>query len=219
MQESVLDKPIVLCLNRGWQVIGYKSPKQAICAMHSTENGEDMAAQGVAIDYPKLEDDVYTFEEVENMRSVSLKDWMELPVRPFDNVIRCAHGRLIRCPTVVVAVNCNRMPKKQKRLSNASIHERDGYICQYSGKKLTRAEISVDHIIPRDVWRREGRVGSPDVWTNMVTCEKNINHNKGNRLNEEVGLKLIRQPKAPMPVPVSALITEIRQRDHAWFIG
>jgi len=219
MQESVLDKPIVLCLNKAWQVIGYKSVKQAICAMHSTENGADMAAQAVDIEYPQLEDDVYTFERPQNMRAVSLKEWMELPIRPFDNVIKCAHGKVIRAPTVVVAVNCARMPKKQKRLSNSAIHERDGLVCQYSGKKLTRDTATVDHIIPRDVWKREGRAGSPDVWTNMVTCEAGINHDKGNRLNEEVGLKLIRQPKAPMPVPISALITEIRQQDWRWFIG
>lgn len=219
MQESVLDKPIVLCLNRGWQPIGYKSVRQAICAMYSTENGEDMAARAVVIDYPKLEDDVYTFESPENMYDVPLDVWMQQPIRPFDNVIKCAHGKLVRAPTVVVAVNCDRMPKKEKRLSNSAIHERDGLICQYSGKKLTRDTATVDHVIPRDVWKREGRVGSPDVWTNMVTCESGINHNKGNRLNEELGLKLLRQPVAPKPVPVSALITEIRQQDWRWFIG
>ncbi len=226
--DSILDKPIVLSLNRNWQPIGYKSVRQAISAMNSTENGEDMAAKGMQIEYKEDPEGVWDFEAAEYLNPITWVDWVKLPVRPFDNFISCAGGydgngerilRKIRVPTVVIAVNCDKMPMKEKRLSNSAIHERDELVCQYSGKKLTRATATVDHVIPRDVWKREGREGSPDQWTNLVTCEAKLNHRKGNRLNEQMGMKLIREPKAPLPMPVSALINEIRHQDWKWFIS
>jgi hypothetical protein len=48
----------------------------------------------------------------------------------------------------------------------------------------------------------------------MVWCEKGLNSLKGNRRNEEIGLKLIRKPKAPPSMPLSATITEARH--PAW---
>lgn len=52
--------------------------------------------------------------------------------------------------------------------------------------------------------------GGKDTWENMVYADVRINSKKGHRLNEEVGLSLIRKPKAPPALPACASIKEPR---------
>jgi 5-methylcytosine-specific restriction endonuclease McrA len=58
---------------------------------------------------------------------------------------------------------------------------------------------SIDHVVPRSR-------GGATSWDNCVWASKRINALKGNRLPEEVGLKLWTVPRAPKEMPVSALI-------------
>lgn len=53
MNTDVLDKPIVLSLNRAWQVIGHRTVKQALIALNGGAAGLPPAL-GVDIAYPKL---------------------------------------------------------------------------------------------------------------------------------------------------------------------
>jgi 5-methylcytosine-specific restriction endonuclease McrA len=119
----------------------------------------------------------------------------------------------VRVPTVIIAVNFNKMPVKSFRgkPSKDAIYTRDNGICQYTGKKIDRNSATVDHILPRSK-------GGEDSWTNLVLCSRDINSKKGNRLNTEVGLKLIKQPSIPQPIPVSALIKEAKHKDWEHFL-
>ncbi len=96
----------------------------------------------------------------------------------------------MRVPKIVICANYDKVPQHRPRLSNAAIWARDGGQCQYTGDKVTRASGNIDHVLARD---RGGR----DTWENLVVARKDINSLKGNRLNQEVGLKLIRKPQAP----------------------
>ena len=78
--------------------------------------------------------------------------------------------------------------------------------------------MTVDHCIPKSRWAELGKKGSPDGWDNLLLCDKETNHKKGNRLNEEIGLKTLIKPTAPKPIPVSELIKEIRHRDWNLFL-
>ena len=67
---------------------------------------------------------------------------------------------------------------------------RDSFTCQY----CTRGEdLTFDHVIPRSR-------GGESVWENVVTACAPCNLRKGNRLLEESGLTLHRQPRPPAPV-------------------
>jgi len=55
----------------------------------------------------------------------------------------------IRVPTVIVAVNFAKVPKKRPKLCSRTIRERDGNRCQYTGKFLKPEEGSLDHVVPR----------------------------------------------------------------------
>src|SRR5262249_27112332 len=120
------------------------------------------------------------------IRPVTWDEWITLPIRDSDNLVRTARGP-IRVPTVIVAVNFARVPKKRPRL------------CQYTGKMLRPDEGSLDHVLPRSRGRK-------DESGNLVWSDKSVNAKKGNRLPHEAGLKLFTVPRAPKELPVTALI-------------
>jgi 5-methylcytosine-specific restriction endonuclease McrA len=121
-----------------------------------------------------------------------------LPIREQDESVHTVRGE-IRVPTVIVAVNYARVPKKRPKLCARTIRERDGNRCQYTGRMLRPDEGSLDHVVPRSR-------GGKDVWENLVWSAKEVNQRKADRLPHEAGLKLLSVPRAPKEMPVSALI-------------
>jgi 5-methylcytosine-specific restriction endonuclease McrA len=199
---GIENKLITLRLNKAWQVIGTSTIKDAIIAMNSTSDGEKNAALALDIEYSQKENGDWDFQNPIYINPVTWSEWLTLKVRDFDFAIHTSK-LTIRCPTVIIAVNYNKVPIKKFRATNQAILERDNYTCQYSGRKLSRSKLNIDHVIPKDK-------GGVDSWTNMVACDKDINFLKGNKLNEELGLKLIREPKEPLPTPISTLIREAK---------
>jgi 5-methylcytosine-specific restriction endonuclease McrA len=180
LMNDILNKNIVLVLNRNWQAINIRTPADAFCQMATN------AATALDI------------ESENHIRPVGWDEWITLPVRPDDYAVRTARGA-IRVPTVIVAVNYARVPKKRPKLSAKNIRERDGNRCQYTGKLLAPDEGNLDHVVPRSR-------GGQDTWENLVWSDKAINSRKGNRLPHEAGLKLLATPRAPKELPVSAMI-------------
>lgn len=137
-------------------------------------------------------------EGADHIRPVPWDEWITLPIRAQDQAVRTVRGP-IRVPTVIVAVNFARVPKKRPKLCARAIRERDGNRCQYTGQVLRPDEGSLDHVVPRS---RGGR----DAWENLVWASKRVNARKGNRLPHEAGLKLLKPPRAPRELPVTALL-------------
>jgi len=167
-------------LNRNWQAINVRTPQEAFCMMATN------VATALEIDGD------------DHIRPVTWDEWIVLPVREQDYAVHTVRGA-IRVPTVIVAVNFAKVPKKRPKLCAKTIRERDGNRCQYTGKLLKPDEGSLDHVLPRS---RGGR----DAWENLVWSSKDVNAHKGNRLPHEAGLRLLRAPRAPKELPVSALI-------------
>jgi 5-methylcytosine-specific restriction endonuclease McrA len=209
---GIENKLICLNLNANWQPIGFKTVKDAIVDLCGCDVGGKPATLALDIDYniDDLGDPILT--EPKTMNPVSWTEWLSLPVRPWDLSINSAHMK-VRVPTVIIAVNFSKMPVKQfkNKPSKDAIYVRDGGIDQYTGKKLDRNIATVDHVIPRSK-------GGGDTWENLVLCSKDINSKKGNRFNNEVGLKLLKNPTAPQPVPVYALIKDARHVDWQHFL-
>jgi len=178
--SSILMKATVLVLNRNWQAINIRTPQEAFCMM----------ATNVAT--------ALEIEGENHIRPVTWDEWITLPIRPQDNAVRTTRGA-IRVPTVIVAVNYARVPKKRPKLCARAIRERDGNRCQYTGALLRPDEGSLDHVVPRSR-------GGADAWENLVWSSKAVNASKGNRLPHEAGLKLINVPRAPKELPVTALL-------------
>lgn len=120
----------------------------------------------------------------------SIKEWAEVEIRPYDEYVTTPN-RIYRMPPIVVCANFKDILKKKMQFpTKSNIWKRDNYECQYSGEKLSRDELSCDHILPSSR-------GGLNSWENLVTCSKLINGQKGDKTPKEAGLKLIRQPKKP----------------------
>jgi 5-methylcytosine-specific restriction endonuclease McrA len=180
-----LTKATVLVLNRNWQAINVRTPQEAFCMMANN------VATGLEIERGDG-------ARAEALRPVTWEEWITLPVREQDESVHTVRGE-IRVPTVIVAVNYAKVPKKRPKLCARTIRERDGNRCQYTGRMLRPDEGSLDHVVPRSR-------GGKDAWENLVWSAKEVNQRKADRLPHEAGLKLLSVPRAPKELPVSALI-------------
>ena len=178
--SDILHQPTVLVLNRHWQAIHVRTPADAFCQMATN------AATALEI------------ESQSHIRPVPWAEWITLPIREQDEAVHTVRGP-IRVPTVIVAVNFARVPKKRPKLCARSIRERDGNRCQYTGRLLHPDEGNLDHVVPRSR-------GGADSWENLVWSAKEVNQRKADRLPHEAGLRLMAVPRAPQELPVTALI-------------
>jgi 5-methylcytosine-specific restriction endonuclease McrA len=177
---NILTKATVLVLNRNWQAINVRTPQEAFCMMATN------VATALEIEGEDL------------IRPVTWDEWITLPIRDQDEAVHTVRGQ-IRVPTVIVAVNYTKVPKKRPKLCARTIRERDGNRCQYTGRALRPDEGSLDHVVPRSR-------GGKDAWENLVWSAREVNQRKADRLPHEAGLKLLKTPRAPKELPASALI-------------
>ena len=207
---SVINRTIVLKLNAAWQAVGVSTVAKAIVDLSAGQS-----AMALDFEYDKDEAGNYILDEhgmpvgEPYPRAVDWATWITLPVRSWemDDAIHYGHDgqKLMRAPTVLIAKNYYKMPRKsfKGKPSKDAIYIRDGGVDQYTGKKLKRDEATIDHIHPKSR-------GGKDVWENLALTSKEINSRKGNKLNHEIGLKLIRQPKAPKSMTAMELIRDIK---------
>jgi len=205
--NNIINKLIVLKLNGAWQAVGYSTVGKALVDL-----ARGLSAKALDIQYEVDETGEPVGDPI-SMRPVEWDEWITLPVRSWDFSVRSVKIE-VRVPTVLVAKNFAKMPMKEWKgaPSKEAIRIRDGDVDQYTGKVLNRQDGTVDHVLPKSR-------GGKDIWENLVYTHRKINTEKSNQLNSEVGLKLIRLPKPPKPIPISALIREVRHRDWLPFVG
>lgn len=178
MTLSKLHIKTVLVLNKNWLPVSAITPADAFCHMVAgTADGLHVSSA--------------------DFRPLSWADWLTLPVGVSGGI--GVKGGRVRLPTVIVLRNFHGLPMCRPSLGFRALWLRDGGRCQYSGRRLTADEADIDHILPRS---RGGR----DSWENCVISDRKINRRKAARTPEEAGLRLIRRPFQPRPVPVSHTI-------------
>ena len=95
-----------------------------------------------------------------------------------------------RWPHVIRLVHYIRVPRAVKRkISRRALFARDGHRCVYCGSS---GRLTLDHVVPRSR-------GGDSVWENVVTSCAPCNLKKGNRLPEEVHMRLNSPPRPPAP--------------------
>ncbi|MDR1012180.1 MAG: HNH endonuclease [Opitutaceae bacterium] len=210
---TLLDKPLVLSLNRAWQVIGHRTVRQALVALSGGDPSATDAlppALGIDIAYEHRAGGAWDFSRPLYLNPLPWNDWLALPIRDFDLTINTPR-QAVRVPTVMIATNYAKMPVRKPRLTRNAIYERDGGVCQYTGEYVGRRDGNLDHVVPRS---RGGR----DTFENLVWAKREINSRKADRLPHEAGLRLLRHPQVPRALPVSALIREARHPDWKHFL-
>src|SRR2546426_12260664 len=94
---DILNKTIVLVLNRNWQAINIRTPQEAFCQMATN------VATALEIDGENY------------IRPVTWDERITLPIRDSDNAVHTVRGA-IRVPTVIVAVKFAKGPKEGPKL-------------------------------------------------------------------------------------------------------
>lgn len=198
-----MSKRPILKLNASFVPLGTSSWEDTIVNIFSG------AAHPLDIWYAQNEDGTYDESTVETFNIVKCwKDWSVLPIRCVDDFVHTTSGP-VRLPSVVVASRFNKIIFKSVQFpTKQNIFKRDKYTCGYSGRKLQKHELSVDHILP--ISR-----GGGNTWENLITCEKSINTFKDNRLPHECGLKLLWKPTKP----ANGMVFDALREDWNMFLG
>ena len=179
---SILDDRRVLVLNSSWVVVCDKTVRQALtdlcCGSHS------------AIDFS----DGY-------MMPTKWEAWVKLPVREGDDAVRTAHS-MVRVPRALIATGYKKVPVKKQKCNLKNLAERYGGVCAITGRKLSRKEMSREHVTPRSKGGRDG-------WENEVLAHRDVNSKRGDRPYEEVGLKAPTILSAPREAPFSESVQNV----------
>lgn len=112
-------------------------------------------------------------------------------------------------PSVIRLLQFVRIPYRNKLASKSNILIRDRYVCQYCGKPLRSQEVTLDHILPRSR-------GGESNWENLAACCPRCNVQKGSKLPEEAGLKLIRDPRKGSSFHFIHLLRHYGSVDEKW---
>ncbi len=99
-------------------------------------------------------------------------------------------------PLVIRLVTYVPLPRRLPLpLSRRTVLARDMYTCQYCGTQPGRADLTVDHILPRSR-------GGLNNWENVVAACGPCNRRKGNRTPDEAGMRLLSAPSRPRFIAV-----------------
>lgn len=158
----------VLVLNRLYQPVNITTVRRAFALLY----------QGTA---KAIDREFQTFD---------FESWAALSAEVNEpDVIRTV-AQTIRIPRVIILQVFERFPRLHVRFSRQNIYLRDKLTCQYCGNRFARADLNLDHVIPRS---RGGRTTWENVVCSCVTC----NLKKGSRMPEEAGMRLLREPSRP----------------------
>jgi 5-methylcytosine-specific restriction endonuclease McrA len=127
----------------------------------------------------------------EQYRTFDFDSWADLAAK--EDTIGLVN-RAIRVPRVILLQGYDRVPRRYVRFSRFNIYSRDQNRCQYCGKQFPRAELNLDHVVPRSK-------GGTSIWENVVCSCHRCNRLKGGRTPAEAGMRLIRQPRRPQWTP------------------
>lgn len=178
-------KQKILKLNKNFIIAGVGGVKQVM------KNIFTEAVYPLDMRFGKHEDGSVDFSKLEYFNVVKTwDDWAKLKIRSFDDYLHTPSQR-IRIPSVVVCADYDKITIKRAVFpTKENIWRRDKYTCCYTGKKLSKKELTVDHVLPK-------ALGGSDTWLNQVTCHKDVNHRKGHKTLEEAKLKLKIKPFKP----------------------
>lgn len=110
-------------------------------------------------------------------------------VEYYEFSVRDSKGRQHPVPAVIANTHHVHRKFKEVPYSKANILRRDNYTCQYCGERLPPSELTLDHVVPRSIWKD----GTPTCWKNVVACCRPCNHKKANRTPEQAGMQLRKQ--------------------------
>jgi 5-methylcytosine-specific restriction endonuclease McrA len=130
----------------------------------------------------------------EQFQLFDFESWSAVAAAAHEDAIGTV-SRRIRVPRVIVLLAYDRLPRVRVRFSRFNIYARDDNRCQYCGRQHPRADLNLDHVVPRSR-------GGTTTWENVVCSCVPCNLRKGGRTPEEAGMALLRSPTRPRWTPM-----------------
>lgn len=174
----------VLKLNKHYFPIGVERWERVVTGMFAGRDNPEgsFIPARITLNEENEVDNIETFPNIE--------DWKKLTPRKGENFVRAAHQDFV-IPNVVICSKYKKIPFRRAIFpTKANIWERDDYTCGYTGKKLSKSELSIDHIIPSSK-------GGENTWENLITCDRQLNSWKSDKSLEECDLELLWKPTRP----------------------
>ena len=188
----------VLVLNKGWSTVAVTRVKDVLVKLFND----------AAIIVEENNCETYNWEQWIDNYSYDINDTSR--DGQFDFILS---SRLkIRVPKVIALTNYNKLPKRKIRLTRKNLLLRDKYTCQYTGKKLTSDQATIDHVFPSSR-------GGKNSWDNVVISSEEANAKKGDRTPQEANMSLLKKPSQPMWSPVFAVTDHRRLKCWEKFLG
>lgn len=107
----------------------------------------------------------------------------------WDDTITWSNGD-IKHPAILRLKNHVKRNYFNSNFSRKALIKRDRSTCQYCGKKLTAASVTIDHVNPR----AQGGITS---FVNCVVCCHTCNNKKADRTPEQAAMILLKKPTHP----------------------
>ena len=167
----------VLVLNKAWLPVDVVSAMEAVCKVFSERA---------------------LFIDPATYQTFTWEDWVD----NWGDAIKHAKveaGKVISAPSLsllapeIILHRTHKSGNREKarpKFSRRNVYVRDGYKCQYCGRKFDSTELNIDHVKPTSR-------GGKTTWTNTVLSCIPCNDRKANRTPEEAGMRLLRQPQVP----------------------
>ena len=112
-------------------------------------------------------------------------------------------------PSVLRLFQRVRVPRHRVQFSRSNVYRRDGFRCQYCGKKFGPCDLTFDHVLPRSR-------GGETTWANIATSCQPCNRRKGDRTPSEARMPLLSTPQEPRWWPFSASCGMVDNHPEEW---
>jgi len=145
---------------------------------------------------------VQSFIELKKALKHIYKDKVDV-VSNWDEYIYFGKSK-ISYPAIVKLKIAVRRNYYTNNFSRTSLFKRDMGTCQYCGLELTRATITMDHVIPKSQ-------GGDTSFANCVISCYACNNRKGNRTPEQANMTLLKKPAHPT---IFSLQRELDPQEH-----
>lgn len=180
----------VLVLNRSYLPIHVTSARRAFSLLY----------QGIA----RVVDEQY--------QTFDFDQWSQVAVARDMDAVGTPAGP-VRVPRVIVLIAFDRLPKRHVRFSRINLMARDNFQCQYCGIQPSRAELNLDHVVPR-------ALGGRSTWENVVTSCVDCNRRKGGRTPKQARMDLRRAPVRPRWTPLmNLMLSSVRYKEWRPFLS
>lgn len=119
------------------------------------------------------------------------------PIEFHSQTIKDSAMREHLLPSIIVLKNyvSNRNEITYSKYTRYNVFTRDQFTCQYCGRRLSKEQLTIDHVIPVSRYKKLGYTGRINSLSNVVACCYPCNIRKGNYTCEEIRMFPIKPPR------------------------